>query len=139
MAHTTQAHGVRGFATLEQVSASAREAAAQEANRKAEALSGRLDNLTAIVKLAAFAAEARRTLTAIYGVMPFIPNMEKAISNCASPVNQWSSLEDNAGDVLVYVAMELEDVNNDFLEHAYDLARVSSPGEAATAKKGGEA
>jgi hypothetical protein len=137
MAKTTKAHGVRGARTPEQEAI----ATVHAATRKAEALSSRLDHLTEIVKLAAFAAEARRTLTAVYDVMHFIPNMKEVISNCAAPANQWSSLEDNAGGVLVYVAMELQDVNNDFLEQAYDLARLSSPSEAAqqAAKKGGAA
>jgi hypothetical protein len=140
MSKTIQAQAMRGFVTPEQAQAqaSAREAAAQAAMRKADALSLKLDNLTEIVKLAAFAAEARRTLTAVYGVMRFIPNMEEAIQSGAKPMNNWSSLQDNTGDVLVYVAAELEEVNTDFIEHAYSLA-IPSEADSVTVTKGGEA
>ena len=141
MTKTTQAQAMRGLDTPEQDGASARQLAAQDANDKSEALAGKLDTLMGIIKLAAFAAEARRTLTAIYGIAHFIPSMKETISNCAAPANNWSGLQDNTGDVLVYVAMELEDVNKAFTDHAYDLARVSSPSAAGsvTVTKGGAA
>jgi hypothetical protein len=115
MSKTTQAHGVRGLFTPEQASA---------ANGKSEALASRLYGLTEIVKLAAFAAEARRTLTEIYV-------MNEPIQNCAVPSDNWSNLQDNTGDVLVYVAAELADVNNAFTDHNDELVRLLfSPGEA---------
>jgi len=81
-----------------------------------------LHNLSEIVKLAAFAAEARRTLAAIDNALYFREEVQEMIRMGVSNSRQWSEMEDNTGDVLDYVARQLHQVNDDFNTNFQDLA-----------------
>lgn len=81
-----------------------------------------LHNLTEIVKLAAFAAEARRTLTEIDYTLQYRPEIKEVIRDSVLSAAQWSEMEDNTGDVLDYIARQLKQVNGDFNKNFHDLA-----------------
>lgn len=109
---------------------------AAAATAQAVEISMMLSDLTAMVKLAAFATEARRTLAEIDNALHFRPEIQKVVHDSVSNSAQWSALEDNTGDVLSYVARQLEKVNDDFTENLCDLAR-SSKGRTEPEKIGG--
>ena len=99
-------------------------------------LSLKLYHLTEIVKLAAFAAEARRTLKEIQWVMDYRPDMQEAISNDVRCCNNWAEMPDASADVLANVARQLEAVNDEFNDHLNDLdGGETSPSEGV--KTGG--
>ena len=127
MTKTTQAQAVRGLDTPEQNQVSV----TTLDTTTADVLSLKLYNLTEIVKLAAFAAEARRTLSGIQDVMHYRPEMREAITNNVNSSANWSEMSDNTGDVLHYVANELQDVNSEFTGAVYALARAVKKGGAA--------
>lgn len=79
-----------------------------------EEISLTLYNLTEIVKLAAFAAEARRTLTGIDDTLHYREEMKEVIRDSVLNSAQWAEMEDNTGGVLDYVARQLHQVNGDF-------------------------
>ena len=81
-----------------------------------------LCNLTEIVKLAAFAAEARRTLAEIQDLARLVPVFQTTLKEEISNPNSWAELVDNTADVLDYVARQLKQVNGDFIENFHDLA-----------------
>ena len=103
----------------------------------ADDLSFKLLNLTEIVKLAAFAAEARRTLTAINSLSCALPDMGDTVRQCVNSPRAWMDREDNAGQVLLYVADELESARQAFEESRDALALAASP--SPSAKNGGAA
>ena len=96
---------------------------ADAATDKADDLSSRLNQLTEIVKLAAFAADARRTLVAIQEATHYRPDMQKVIDNVPLAHN-WLTHECNVGEVLSYVADQLEEVNDGFTDGVYGLSRL---------------
>lgn len=134
MKKTTQAQAVRGFDTPEQSSAI-------EAARKIEDLSFKLHNLAEVVKLAGFSAEARRTLSAIYSLAQVLPEVGQNITQCVNAPDAWRDRHDNTGDVLFYVADELDSIRDGFEDSRAALVRLSSPSEAAQAatQEGGAA
>ncbi|ABM37952.1 hypothetical protein [Polaromonas naphthalenivorans] len=102
---------------------------ADAATDKADDLSLRLYNLTEIVKLAAFAADARRTLAGIREATQYRPEMQKFIDSVPASSN-WLVHECNAGEVLSYVACQLEEVNTGFTDGTYSLSRLKKGGAA---------
>lgn len=104
--------------------------AAEDAKSKANALSMQMYHLIGIVKLAAFAAEARRTLEGIRELADYRPEIKQAIADHVSAMADWRERDDNSGEMLEYVARQLEEVNGEFTETVHGLA---------WAKKGGAA
>jgi len=98
---------------------------------KTNALSVKLFHLTEIVKLAAFAAEARRTLSRIHEVADCHPHFKQIIADHVSAMGDWQEREDNLGGVLDNVVRQLEEVNSEFTETVHDLARATKNGGAA--------
>ena len=103
---------------------------------KANDLSLKLYQLTEIVKLAAFSAEARRTLKGIENAKIYRPEIEKVIADAVTASNNWLEMEDATGNVLAYVARQLDEVNGDFTQNLYDLADAKA-GNTETEKIGG--
>lgn len=99
---------------------------AKAATGKADALSLKLFNITEIVKLAAFAAEARRILEEIENVVQFRPEMKEVISDGITESANWLEMEDASSHVLSYVARELEKINTEFTETVYALVRAKT-------------
>ena len=92
-----------------------------DATAKSGEISSTLYHLTAIVRLAAFAAEARRTLTGIDDALHYREEMQVIIRGSVLKSAQWAMLEDSAGQVLDYVACQLEKVADDFTENFDDM------------------
>ena len=77
--------------------------------RASDELSFKLHNLLEIVKLDAFAAEARRPLNAIHSLAQILPGeVGDNIERLVNAPNAWNEIEDNSGGVLHYIADELE-------------------------------
>lgn len=99
------------------------------ATAQSDEISLTLHNLTEIVKLAAFAAEARRTLAGIDNTTHYQSEMREVIRTSVSNSENWDEMEDSMGEVLTFVARQLEKVNGDFTKNLYDLAH---PGRGRT-------
>lgn len=97
---------------------------ADAATDKAEDLSLRLSHLTSLVKLAAFATEARRVLSGIHETANYQPELQKAIKNAVPASNTWLGMSDCSGEVLSHVARQLEEVNASFTDSVYSLSRM---------------
>lgn len=78
----------------------------------ADELSFKLYNLAELTKLAAFASEARRTLTAISDLAKILPEVGDNIKQCVPSPRAWSERHDNTGEVLFYIADELQSVRD---------------------------
>jgi hypothetical protein len=89
---------------------------AKVATAKADELSLKLHHLTKIVRLAAFAAESRRTLQGIENALTFRPEMQEVLAEVVPCINNWAEMEDAVGDVLCYAADQLEEVYSGFTE-----------------------
>lgn len=90
---------------------------------RADALSMRMYHLQNVVHLASFAAETRRALEGIENAMHFRPEMQQAIGEHVKCVNSWMDRKDVAGDVLEWVAMQMDEVNNEMTEYMYEICR----------------
>ena len=101
---------------------------ADAATDKADDLSFQLNRLTGLVKLAAFAVEARRVLSGIHEAANYRPELEKAVMNAVPASNSWLAMDDNVGEVLDYVAQQLEEVNTGFTDSVYSLSRLKKGG-----------
>ena len=99
---------------------------ADAATDKAEDLSLQLNHLTNLVKLAAFAAEARRVLSGIHDVANCQPELQKTIMRAVPASNTWLGMTDSSGEVLNYVARQLDEVNAGFTDSVYSLSHVKS-------------
>ena len=100
------------------------------ATSKADALSMQMYHLIGVVKLAAFAAEARRTLDGIRDLTDCHVEVKQAIDGSVSAMSDWRERDDNAGEVLDYVARQLDEVRSEFTETVHDLARAAKNGGA---------
>jgi hypothetical protein len=109
----------------------AQQCTADAATSKANALSVQMHHLIGVVKLAAFAAEARRTLDRIREVADCYPHFKQTIADHVPAMGDWQEREDNAGEVLDYVARQMDEVRSEFTETVHDLARVKKNGGAA--------
>jgi hypothetical protein len=126
---TTPTTPKTGTASTTTKTLSAQALLADAATSKADDLSLKLYGLTEIVKLAAFASEARRTLQGISGVMKHHPEMQAAVATSVGTSSNWEALEDVTGNVLAHLARELDAVNVEFTQAAYALANAASSTE----------
>ena len=67
-------------------------------------------HLAQVVKLAAFSAEARRTLKAISNACLLNGQLADEPAQCVEAVNNWGTFEDVTGEVLRGLGASLEDV-----------------------------
>lgn len=88
---------------------------------RADALSMRLYHLKNVVHLASFAAESRRTLEGIESATHCRPEMQSVISEHVEAMNTWACRKDVAGDVLEWVAMEMDTLNDEMTEFMYEI------------------
>ncbi|MBH1957541.1 MAG: hypothetical protein I8H70_02485 [Burkholderiales bacterium] len=80
---------------------------------EADDLSFKLGGLLNIVKLAAFATEARRTLNSFDALARVLPEVEDNILKFVSSPTHWKHMDDNAGEVLEHIANELESTRDE--------------------------
>ena len=90
---------------------------------QADALSLRLFHLKNMTKLAAFAAEARRTLEAFDVIAEYRPAMRSAIHAEVQYPSNWREYDDVSGDVLQRVAQQLEEVSTDMTNAMYSIVK----------------
>jgi hypothetical protein len=98
------------------------EAAKDTANNDSLALY----QLTNIVKMAAFACEARRVLTGIYDSK----ETREQIKDCAPFMNSWHEFDDVTGEVLQDVAQQLEKLGDVINSRPYEMDKVLKTGGA---------
>jgi hypothetical protein len=80
-----------------------------------------LHQLTNIVKLVAFACEARRVLTGTLDLLPYYPEADKHIAASVSASRSWIEFDDVTGDVLQDVARRLEKLGDVIGHRPYDF------------------
>jgi hypothetical protein len=85
----------------------------------ADDLSLRMYHLSELVKLAAFAVEARRVLEGIHDVLPYYSDAERSVSDQVARAAQWIEMEDVASTMLTYAAREMDKLNTELTEMAY--------------------
>ena len=115
---------------MSNITRSRHERLADAATDKAHDLSLRLDHLTGLLKLAAFAIEARRVLSGIHEAKKDQPVLAQAVTKAVPTSNTWLSMDDSVGEVLNYVARQLEEVNTGFTDSVYRLSRLKKGGAA---------
>lgn len=92
---------------------------AEKNRRTADELSLRLYCFEQVLKQAAFAAEARRTLSEINNAIAFDPETENKLSERVEALGQWMEMEDTAGEVLRFVSCEIDIINQAFVNIIY--------------------
>ena len=84
------------------------DAAINTVNDLVETLSGKLSNLGEITKLAAFAAETKRTLELYSDQAVYFPEFTNHLKECKEAENNWTCFEDSSSEVLKEVARQIE-------------------------------
>lgn len=92
-----------------------------EATSKADALSMRVYGLASMLKVAAFAAEARKALVSLEAAFEHRPKVRDDLHNHAHLAN-WSEMPDASSDALQFIAQELVQANEEFANLSYRLA-----------------
>ena len=92
---------------------------ADAATDKADDLSSRLNILTELVKLAAFAVEARRVLSGIHEAKSSRPEFEKVITNAVPASNTWLTMDDGAKKIMTDGATPTAEIHTGFTDGVY--------------------
>jgi hypothetical protein len=82
----------------------------------------KLHHLMNVIKLAAFATEARRVLEGIECVTLYRPEMAAVILESVPGSKSWTTQDDEVGSVLSNVAFELSALAGEITDRAYALA-----------------
>ncbi len=88
----------------------------------AEALSQRLKGALSLLRLAAFAAEAWRTLDGIEDAFKHVPQMSEDIRSHARSVTEWTELPGTTREAFKLIAQMIEQVQGEFTVLVYELA-----------------
>ena len=88
---------------------------------KADALSMRVYGLASVLKVFAFAAEARKALVSLEAAFEHRPKVRDDLHNHAHLAN-WSEMPDASSDALQFIAQEFEQANEEFANLSYRLA-----------------
>lgn len=81
--------------------------------------------LQEIVKLAALATESTRVLTSMKEALVHMPEAKERPSKQVRAMYSWEDRPDSTGEVLSYVADELESLNEQFTELAYRYSKTA--------------
>lgn len=84
-----------------------------------------LHRLSNIVKMAAFACEARRTLEGIEGVLTYQPKAKEAVDKQLRANNNWAEIADVTGEVLLDVAEQLAALNESISGRPFELQKLA--------------
>ena len=93
----------------------------QAMSNAAEADCLALCHINNMVKLAAFACEARRVLPAINEALRYQDDARGIISDAVPAFNNWRFFEDVAGDVLQHVATQIDALSTVISERHFDV------------------
>ena len=99
------------------------EARSAQYRAKADALSSRLYHLGNIARLAAFAAQARNTLESIEQLKSVLPDVSALINEHVEDPNDWCEKQDVSGQVLSWLANEMERLDAEMTESMYSVVR----------------
>ena len=83
-----------------------------------------LHRLTNIVKLAAFASEARRTLTGIDDALIYQTEERQVIDKRVRASSNWAEIDDAVGEVLQDVAAQLGALNEAMSNRPFELQKL---------------
>lgn len=92
-----------------------------EATDKADDMGMKVYGLASMLKLAAFAAEARKALVSLEAALEHRPKVRDDLHNHAY-LSDWQEMPDASSEALQHIAQELEQANEEFTGLAYDLA-----------------
>lgn len=93
-----------------------------EATSKADAASMRVYGLASMLKVCAFAAEARRTLTEIEDRLTWRDKVREDLRVHINHMTNWQEMPDASSEALQYIAQELAQANEEFANLSYRLA-----------------
>lgn len=93
-----------------------------EATAKANRISMRAYGLAQVLKVCAFAAEARRTLTDIEDALAHRDKVREDLRNHVAYMTNWAELRDTSGDALEFVAQEMAAAMGESVDLIYGLA-----------------
>lgn len=94
------------------------------------AASARLCHVTQHIRLAAFASEARRTLTAIDDALAVRSALREVLHETVPAWNEWAEMDDVAGEVLKQAAADLVSISCEYDDSTHVLrAALSEVGE----------
>jgi len=92
----------------------------------ADQASSKIHNLVNIVRLAAFACEARRVLEDIQRAAEITPDVEAYLGRQVEYIGEWAEHPDIAAQVLRDVAGQIDDTSNQLTNYLYSLAHQDS-------------
>lgn len=93
-----------------------------EATSKADALSMKVYGLAQVLKVCAFAAEARRTLTDIEDRLTWHDKTRESLRNNVHDMTNWQELRDTSCDALEFIAGEMSKAMEESVNLTYGLA-----------------
>ena len=96
--------------------------AAGAARNRADELSGRLNGAFNLLRLAAFAAEARRTLDEIELALSYRDKVREDLRAHVSHMTNWQDMPDASAEALQFIAQMVEQTQGEFTELAYQLS-----------------
>ncbi|MEI8170865.1 MAG: hypothetical protein WCG50_14390 [Rhodoferax sp.] len=112
------------------------DAAVNTVNELVETLSEKFFYLGKVTQMAAFAAEARRTLELYSSQADYFPDFKNSLKNCNESVNNWRSFDDTSGDVLQQIACQIDACANELnmgIQCVRDLRRLRMKDAKSTA------
>ena len=110
-----------------------------EATAKADRISMRAYGLAQVLRVFAFAAEARRTLTDIEDALVYRDKAREDLRNHVHAMTNWAELRDTSGDALEFVAQEMASAMEESVDLIYGLAsRLSESAETAERGRAGK-
>ena len=101
-----------------------------EHNDMAEALQLELYRAAKIVKLAAFASEARRVLRGIESTLEFHPKVRELLRSNVKCMSAWKAHEDVTAEVLDIAADRIAEASDGLLDLAFKRAKADSEVQA---------
>lgn len=105
-----------------------------EATTKADQISMKAYGLAQVLKVCAFAAEARRTLTELEFALSYRDKVREDLSNHVHHLTNWAEMRDTSGDALEFIAQEMSAAMEEGVNLVYGLAHRLTDQEQASSK-----
>lgn len=105
-----------------------------EATTKADKISMKAYGLAQVLKVCAFAAEARRTLTELEFALSHRDKVREDLNNHVRHLTNWAEMRDTSGDALEFIAQEMSAAMEEGVNLVYELARRLTDQEQASSK-----
>ena len=104
-----------------------------EATTKAETISMRVYGLASVLRVFAFAAEARKALVSLEAAFEHRPKVRDDLHNHAHLAN-WKEMPDSSSDALEFIAQEMAAAMEEGVNLVYGLAHRLTDQEQASSK-----